>query len=154
METVSIYDISNQTWYQANTTGDIPPQLTLFCSVLAPASDNSSYNIYIYGGYNGINQTSIPSDDVYVLSVPQMVWTHAYNGTKAHGRSGHKCFRIYPDQMMVVGGIYAGDPTICLNGGIAEVFNLNTLEFQDSYDPTVWDEYSVPSVVTDNIGGK
>jgi Kelch motif len=154
METVSIYDITSQEWHLQNTTGDIPPQLTMFCSVVAPAQDGSSFNIYIYGGYNGINQTDIPSDNVYILSVPQMVWTLAYTGQSNHGRSGHKCIRVYPDQMMVLGGIYAGTPTICLDGGIIEVFNLNKLEFQDSYDPRLWDEYVVPDAITSNIGGK
>lgn len=154
METVSLYDIANDQWYQANTTGDIPPQLTLFCSVVAPAADKSSFNIYIYGGYDGINHTSIPSDDVYILSVPQMVWTHAYTGQSNHGRSGHKCFRVYPDQMMILGGVYAGNPLICLDGGITTIFNLNNLKFQDSYDPRVWTEYSVPGAITAKIGGK
>ena len=154
METVSIYDIASGNWYQQNTTGDIPPQLTMFCSVVAPARDDSSFNIYMYGGYDGINQSSIPSDDVYILSVPQMVWTRAYTGQSNHGRSGHKCFLVYPDQMMIIGGIYENNPVICLQGQIAEVFNVNNLRFQDSYDPRVWSEYSVPDIVTAKIGGK
>lgn len=154
MEIVSVYDIANKKWYQQNTTGDTPPQLTMFCSVVAPARDDSSFNIYIYGGYDGINQSSIPSDDVYILSVPQMVWTHAYTGQSNHGRSGHKCFMVYPDQMMILGGIYANNPIICLQAGIVEVFNLNNLKFQDSYDPRVWSEYRVPDAVTAKIGGK
>jgi hypothetical protein len=153
MDTVPIYDIANQAWHMQNTTGDIPPQLTLFCSVVAPAGDRSSFNIYIYGGYNGYNQSDPPSDNVYILSVPQMVWTLAYNGTSDHGRSGHTCIRVYPDQMMVLGGLYE-NPEICLQGGIVEVFNLNSLAFQDSYSPLVWEEYSVPDVVTAKIGGK
>ena len=83
-----------------------------------------------------------------------MIWTHAYIGKSDHGRSGHKCFMVYPDQMMVLGGIYEGNPEICLQGGMVEVFNLNNLEFQDSYDPREWNEYSVPDVVTAKIGGK
>ncbi|KUL85884.1 hypothetical protein ZTR_06378 [Talaromyces verruculosus] len=153
MDTVSVYDIANKKWYQQNTTGDIPPQLTMFCSVVAPARDDSSFNVYIYGGYDGLNQSSIPSDDVYILSVPQMIWTHAYTGQSNHGRSGHKCFMVYPDQMMIIGGIYENNPLICLQAGIAEVFNVNNLKFQSSYDPRVWSEYRVPDVVTAKIGG-
>ncbi|KAH8701598.1 hypothetical protein BGW36DRAFT_404554 [Talaromyces proteolyticus] len=153
METVSVYDVASKKWYQQNTTGDTPPQLTLFCSAVAIAQDRSSYNIYIYGGYNGINATATPSDDVYILSVPQFVWTHAYKGQASHGRSSHKCLAVYPDQMMVFGGIFQNNPNVCVDGGIVEVFNMNKLVFEDSYDPRVWNEYQVPSVVTAKIGG-
>jgi len=61
--------------------------------------------------------------------------------------------QVYPDQMFVLGGIHEGDATICLEGGIVEVFNLNTLTFQTSYSPTTWSEYKVPSLVTAQIGG-
>lgn len=125
----------------------------MFCSVMAPASDGT-FNIYIYGGFDGINAGSTPSDDVYILSVPSFTWVKVYSGQSSHGRSGHKCIKVYPDKMFVLGGIYKNDPLICLDGGFLQVFNLNTLEFQDSYDPNDWSNYSVPSIVTHNIGGK
>lgn len=153
MKTVAVYDVATKKWYQQNTTGEIPPQLTLFCSVLAIAEDRSSFNIHIYGGYDGLQANSTPSDDVYILSVPQFVWTHAHNGTSGHGRSSHKCLSIYPDQMMVIGGIFQNQQDTCLDG-IVEIFNINTLSFQDSYDPRIWDDYRVPDAVTANIGGK
>ncbi|KAL1968405.1 hypothetical protein VTN77DRAFT_1934 [Rasamsonia byssochlamydoides] len=152
METVSVYDVANKRWYQQNTTGDIPPQLTLFCSVVAAAQDGSSFNIYIYGGYNGINATDIPSDDVYVLSVPSFTWIKVYDGQVGHGRTGHKCIKVYPDQMFVIGGVYI-DPSVCLDGGIIQVFNLNTVTFQDSYNPENWSDYEVPATITARIGG-
>lgn len=152
MQTVPVYDIANNKWYMQQTSGDIPPQLTLFCSVMAAAADNSSYNIYIYGGYDGIDSSHPTSDDVYVLSIPSFTWVKVYSGTSTHGRSGHKCVKVYPDQMFVLGGIHQGDPTICLNA-IVQVFNLNTLQFQTSYSPATWSEYNVPSLVTAQIGG-
>jgi Kelch motif protein len=141
------------TRYMQQTSGDIPPQLTLFCSVVAAAADNSSYNIYIYGGYDGVDATYTTSDDVYVLSIPSFTWVKVYSGTSAHGRIGHKCVKVYPDQMFILGGI-PRDSEPCLEGGIIQVFNLNTLKFQDSYSPTTWSEYKVPSLVTAQIGGK
>jgi Kelch motif protein len=75
------------TRYMQKTSGDIPPQLTMFCSVVAAAADNSSYNIYIYGGYDGVNATYTTSDDVYVLSIPSFTWVKVYSGTSTHGRS-------------------------------------------------------------------
>jgi hypothetical protein len=155
METVSVYDVDSQRWYLQNTTGDTPPQLTQFCSVLASATDGSSHNIYIYGGYDGIEYDAAPSDDVYILSLPSFKWVKAYSGsgTTTHGRSGHRCMKVYPNQMFAVGGQRL-DPTNCLEGGVVVNFNLNTLAFQDYYEPTEWSEYKVPDILTEKIGGK
>lgn len=122
---------------------------------MAPAADRSSFNIYIYGGYDGVNVSATPSDDVYILSVPSFTWVKAYSGDGAvHGRSGHKCIKVYADQMFVLGGSYAGNPEQELGGSILQVFNLNTLRFQDTYDPTNYSDYEVPSLITAQIGGK
>lgn len=153
MQTVPVYDVDSQVWYLQNTTGDIPPQLTQFCSVLASASDGSSHNIYIYGGYNGLEYDSNPSDDVYVLSLPSFEWMKAYNGTSTHSRSGHRCIKIYPDQMLAIGGQHV-DSTKCLEGGLFAKFNLNNLVFENSYDPANWSEYRVPELITSRIGGE
>ncbi|KAJ5787340.1 hypothetical protein N7457_002330 [Penicillium paradoxum] len=152
METVSVFDVKTKTWYLQKTTGDIPPQLTDFCSVVASAEDGSSHNIYIYGGYDGIKYTNNPSDDVYILSLPSFKWVRAYEGTNTHSRSSHRCFKVYPDQMLVVGGQHV-DPSHCLEGGLVVNFNLNTLEFEDGYDPKKWGKYKVPNIVTQSIGG-
>jgi Kelch motif len=152
MTSLPVYDIVSKIWYMQNTTGDGPGQLTEFCSVVAPAKDSSSFNIYIYGGYDGLNSTSIPSDDVWILSVPAFAWVKGYSGIPAHGRRGHKCERIYPDQMLVIGGVNP-DASHCTKDGPVLVFNLNTLKFQNLYDPREWTDYAVPDVVTAAIGG-
>ena len=139
--------------YLQNTTGDIPPQLTLFCAVVATAADSSSHNVYIYGGYGGVDSGSTPSDDVYILSIPSFTWVKAYSGNDSHGRTGHSCIKVFPDQMFVLGGVFKSDPSICLDEGIIQVFNLNTLQFQTSYNSSSWQDYQVPSLVTALIGG-
>lgn len=152
MDTVAVYDISGDKWYLQNTTGEVPPQLTEFCSVYATANDSSSHNIYIYGGYDGLDTANTKSDDVYVLSVPSFEWVKLYEGDRAHGRSGHKCVKPYPDQMFVLGGAKIS-LSECVEGGIVQVFNLNTGRFQDKYDPTDWNHYAVPDMITGKIGG-
>lgn len=139
--------------YMQNTTGDIPPARSDFCSVVASAKDSSSYNIYIYGGYGGSDRAEISSDEVYILSVPSFTWIKAPQGRKEHGRRGHKCVKVLPNQMFVLGGLFLGQPD-CLDGGIIQVFNLNTVEFQNTYDPTKIEEYKVPSIVRQLIGGE
>lgn len=154
METLSIYDVQTGKWYLQNTTGETPPQLTQFCSVLASADDGSSHNIYIYGGYSGLDDTEIPSDDVYILSLPSFKWFRAYNGTQTHGRSGHRCFQVYPDQMLAIGG-YRTASTQCLEDGVIVNFNLNTLSFEEKYDPAgSYSSFKVPDIITKEIGGR
>ncbi|KAK2755748.1 hypothetical protein FQN54_005898 [Arachnomyces sp. PD_36] len=152
METLPIYDIENNNWYSQNTTGDIPGQLAQFCSVVAAASDGSSYNVYIYGGYDGLESSNRASDDVYILSIPSFRWIKAREGSDTQGRRSHRCVKPYPDQMFVIGGRLSADAT-CVTDGIMRVFNLNDLDFQDDYDPLKWSEYKVPKAVTDVIGG-
>ncbi|KIW42040.1 uncharacterized protein PV06_05627 [Exophiala oligosperma] len=152
MTTLPVYDVDGQKWYLQNTTGDAPGQLTEFCSVVAAANDSSSFNVYIYGGYDGLDASDEPSDDVWILSIPSFKWVKAYSGNKAHGRSGHRCVMPYPDQMFVIGGIHQNQAE-CVQGGIIQIFNLNKLEFQNTYDPNTWDVYQVPSAVSKAIGG-
>ncbi|KAI9704824.1 MAG: hypothetical protein M1836_006604 [Candelina mexicana] len=154
MKNVSIYDIEHQKWYTQQTNGDTPPQLTQACSVIASAKDGSSHNIYLYGGYDGLESDSKASDDVYILSLPSFTWIKAYTGNAAHGRRAHRCAKVYPDQMMVVGGIPQLDTYDCLDGGLLQVFNLNTLKWQNNYSPETWSEYRVPDLVTAKIHGK
>lgn len=54
--------------------------------------------------------------------------------------------------MLVVGGLYK-DPSLCLDGGIIQTFSLNDLEFRKTYAPDAVEEYLVPGVVTQQIGG-
>jgi hypothetical protein len=56
--------------------------------------------------------------------------------------------------MFVLGGVFKSDPSICLDEGIIQVFNLNTLQFQTSYNSSSWQDYQVPSLVTASIGGE
>ncbi|ETN38351.1 uncharacterized protein HMPREF1541_06386 [Cyphellophora europaea CBS 101466] len=148
MTSLPLYDIASEQWFVQNTTGtDSPPQLTQFCSVVAVDEDSSSFNVYIYGGYNGIDATNVPSDDVWVLSLPAFTWTKVYQGNGDHGRSGHQCVSPYPDKMFVIGGVHQNQAQ-CLNGGFIQVFNLNKLEFEDVYHPDDWEQYKAPEKIS------
>src|SRR3569833_3361718 len=69
MSTIDIYDIANDKWYQQPATGS-PPQLTRGCAVVATAQDASNYNIYYYGGYDGIHPADPYNDDVWIRARP------------------------------------------------------------------------------------
>lgn len=154
MSTIDIYDVASGDWYQQDTSGG-PGALTRGCAVVAPAQDSSSFNIYYYGGYDGLNLKEDFNDDVWVLSLPSFTWTKVATGTAGHGRAGQKCFMPYPDQMMIIGGSSAmpgGSPT-CLKDGVIQIFNLTSAEWMTRYDPADWGEYGVPEAVRRKIGG-
>jgi hypothetical protein len=152
MTSLPIYDIGNQQWFVQNASGHFPGQLTEFCSVVAQANGSSSFEIYIYGGYDGLNGSS--RADVWVLSVPAFVWIHAYDpgsdlpDNSTHARDSHVCVKPYPDQMLVIGG--ENSFTSCING-MMDVFNLSSLAWLGNYDPTIWADYTIPSIVAGNI---
>lgn len=154
MTNIDVYDVTGDEWYQQPTSGG-PGQLTRGCAVVAPAQDGSSFNIYYYGGYDGLHVTADFSDAVWVLSIPSFTWTKLADGKTSHGRAGHKCFMPYPDQMIVIGG-YApltGIAPKCVEGGIVQVFNLSSASWLTGYDPAKWSNYSVPDAVVKAIGG-
>ena len=155
MSRIDIYDVAGDRWYQQTTSGGPAGALTRGCAVVAPAQDGSSFNIYHYGGYDGLHVTGDFNDDVWVLSIPSFTWTKVASGTASHGRAGHKCFMPYPDQMMVIGG-YApltGTSARCVEGGIVQVFNLSSATWMTGYHPEKWSNYSIPDTVLKSIGG-
>ncbi|KAI1496657.1 hypothetical protein F5X99DRAFT_424377 [Biscogniauxia marginata] len=154
MSNIDIYDIANDKWYQQPTIG-APPALTLGCAVVVPAQDFSSYNIYHYGGYDGVNPGSDFNDDVWILSLPSFMWMKVSSGKAEHARAGHQCVMPYPDQMVTIGGYTTldGQSLKCLDGGILQVFNLTDGHWMEAYDPDSWNEYGVPEMIHLMIGG-
>ena len=154
MQVIDVYDVSKDAWYKQPTTNS-PGTRTRGCAVVAHASDLSSFNIYYYGGFDGIHVESAFDDDVWVLSLPSFTWTQINGGAPLHARAGHKCFMPYPDQMMAFGGYTprAGVAQDCLDGGPVVIFNVTSGEWMDSYDPTKYGKYGVPDKVQSVIGG-
>ncbi|KAA8651738.1 hypothetical protein EYZ11_000059 [Aspergillus tanneri] len=144
-------DNSNGTWYAQKASGDIPSGRTDFCLVSASAKDNSSHNIYMYGG-KGANEAY---DDIYVLSIPSFTWTKIYQGTSP--RYGHTCHLVANRQMLTVGGTTSSDlASYCdwEEKGVA-IFDMSTSgsskwgSVYNAYAPA----YQVPDTVYKVIGG-
>ncbi|KAG6017277.1 hypothetical protein E4U43_001885, partial [Claviceps pusilla] len=151
---IDIYDVASKEWYQQPTQGG-PGARARGCAVVAPASDFSSFNIYYYGGFDGIHPTKDFSDQVWVLSLPSFTWTLINEGSPSHARSGHKCFMPYPDQMMAFGGytsVNGGTPN-CLDQGPVVIFNLTSGQWMDTYSPSRYADYGVHSSVVKVVGG-
>jgi hypothetical protein len=112
-DSVDVFDISsyletsqsngNGTWYSQRTSGSLPQPRIDFCTIITSASDNSSHNIWVYGGRdpNSINGPAF-FDETYVLSLPSFHWIKIHQGNKP--RWGHTCHLAGGNQMITVGG--------------------------------------------------
>ena len=158
-DTVNIFDIgsylrdpnSNGTWYQQKTSGEIPPPRIDTCTVVASAPDNSSHNIYMFGGWDPTQQNRW-YDDVYVLSLPSFIWVKMYYAESP--RYGHTC-HLVGRQMITTGGrnIRRNITDYCdweLHG--IAVLDLPTMTWGSVFNATSG-TYEVSSSVVDKIGG-
>ncbi|KAF7939014.1 uncharacterized protein EAE98_001350 [Botrytis deweyae] len=97
MDQINIFDINsaynggNGSWFTQQASGNIPPRRMDSCTVVATAPDNSSYNIYLYGGQDG---GSVSYDDVFVLSLPSFTWIKVYESVPGSPRFGHTCHLV------------------------------------------------------------
>ncbi|KAF2847935.1 hypothetical protein T440DRAFT_455188 [Plenodomus tracheiphilus IPT5] len=159
MTDIHIYDLASSKWYTQTASGDIPPTRRQFCADVAWPDDQSSYNIYMYGGYGFGAPAAF--DDVYILSVPSFKWVKAFpEGNTPESSVGHGgCTAnvINGDQMIVIGGWFPtydqcdapdsqGQHNMVLgyNGGDGKLW--------DKFDPSLI-EYIVPTPIISAIGG-
>ncbi|KAF1345085.1 hypothetical protein BDV97DRAFT_40787 [Delphinella strobiligena] len=153
MSEVCVFDIesyydNSSTWYTQNATGDIPASRAQFCSVVVSAADNSSHNIYIYGGLGQSNQYF---DDIYVLSIPSFTWTKVY-GPGESPRFSHTCHLVGNRQMLTIGGILGSSNACDWETKGVGVLDLSTITWGSVYTPHNG-TYQVPDKVLATIGG-
>ena len=72
MNEILIYDVETSKWMKQKVTGEIPSPRSYTCSVLVPAPDLSSFQIYLF---SGTTQEGIYILDMHVLSIPAFTWT-------------------------------------------------------------------------------
>ncbi|KAF2085940.1 hypothetical protein K490DRAFT_74814 [Saccharata proteae CBS 121410] len=162
MSTIYIYDIASTKWYTQTATGEIPDMRRKFCAGATWAQDQSSYNIYLYGGLgvnNGSSNGSSAFDDVYILSLPSFTWIKWYPTTSGPG-SPHgilSCNVIDNSQMLIIGGWFP-ESQDCDAPTIWGTHNLNLGE--DGPQKAMWDlfepnitEYLVPPEIISVVGG-
>lgn len=146
VSSLSVFDVDSETWYTQPTSGTPPPKTAGSCTVVAHENGTESYQIYMYGGYEGTTLSGPAYNSVWILSVPSFQWTNV-TPPASEGRYGHVCVTPYPDQMLVVGGKGTYDDTRLPSGKIVEVLNLTSLQWLPSYDPSIWNEYAIPHIV-------
>jgi hypothetical protein len=129
-----------------------------FCGGATWAKDQSSYNIYIYGGAS-MPPLTVGYDDIYILSIPSFTWIKWYpteNGT-AYPHHSLTCDVIAPDQMIVMGGTFPNS-TQC---DVAANFGFHNMDMgKQNPDNAKWASfnntkktYKVPSEILAVVGG-
>ncbi|KAL6356259.1 hypothetical protein LRP88_09852 [Fusarium phalaenopsidis] len=109
MEEIMLYDVLSGKFYAQNATGNVPEVRRRFCAGVTWVEDQSSYNIYLYGGA-GEEEGSIGFDDIYILTLPTFEWIRMYptdtNKTGSFPHHSFTCNVVNEAQMFVHGGFF------------------------------------------------
>ncbi|KAK6513490.1 hypothetical protein TWF281_005114 [Arthrobotrys megalospora] len=161
---IDVFDISNNKWTKQATSGPTPKIRVNACAVVFSAPDNSSHNVYMYGGQNlqpAGDQTQY--DDMWILTIPSFTWVQVDTDGQSNppARAGHTC-HAYRGQVLVVGG-YVGTELSCDTG--IYVFDASTLQWQTTFhggpgtsgdstnDQSPDSFYGVPALIVSQVGG-
>ncbi|CUS12910.1 unnamed protein product [Tuber aestivum] len=157
---IHLYDIHAKKWHTQIAQGSIPNNRAFACASVASAPDNSSHNIFVHGGTDG---GSLSYSDTYVLSLPSFEWIEADPGRSTQSRMRHDCHMTTRHKMLVIGGRGQDQaiPTrssrkngVCDKYAVINVFDTNTMSWQDSWDPNDGStNFKLSKVITTVIGG-
>lgn len=149
MNEIHIYDIATSTWYIQLASGPtrfgVPKPRQQLCLTLAPAADNSSYNIFMYGG--GQNNRFGGYDEVWILSLPSFVWVKAYEGS--NGTVGASCHLYKQRQMLITGGRRSDNRDCHV---FWKIYDITDGAWKDEFNPAL-EGFQVPDVLMAEIGG-
>ncbi|KAM3070000.1 hypothetical protein ACMFMG_003964 [Clarireedia jacksonii] len=152
MTNITVFDPSSQGWYSQTATGDIPMSRRDICIIGVQSSSESTYEIFIYGGWNGNFDAAANKDSssVYILLLPAFRWIRA--GGSAPSRAGSACLVVGNRQMISIGG---RDPTSTAEYATADpwnfgigMFDLTKLSWTDTYNAYA-SVYQRPAVVSE-----
>ena len=162
MQVVHVFDIATHTWFAQSTTAHTefyPTSRRSFCSVVASASDNSSHNIYIYGGWDP--DSGNWSNEVFILTLPAFHWVLVYpsakdaSDIKIRETFGHRCQKMHEKHMVSFGGsqFYCN-----YNKGLKKfqdmaIFDMSSLTWTTKVELEN-PKYLVPQVLYEIIGGE
>lgn len=143
IDSVQIFDPASGVWYDQPVTGDIPPTRKEFC-LAGVASENSTYEIFLYAGWDGhLSSGEVPYDAAYVLTLPGFHWVQArYQANDP--RHALTCESVGGGQILTIGGLdtiqrhennlytepfETRDP---FTNGL-NIFDISTLTWKNSY---------------------
>ncbi|KAH7252247.1 hypothetical protein BKA59DRAFT_525623 [Fusarium tricinctum] len=160
MDQIILYDVLSGKSYFQNATGDVPKPRRRFCAGATWVKDQSSYNIYLYGGA-GEEEGSVGFDDIYILTLPSFTWIKMYpdgNGIGDYPHHSFTCNVVNEAQMLIHGGFFPlnDDCDVPDQWGLHDM-SLGRQNKDKApwmlYDPDLT-KYAVPTDVISVIGGK
>ncbi|KAK5131537.1 hypothetical protein LTR08_000864 [Meristemomyces frigidus] len=157
LDTIYLYDIASGKYYTQSTSGTTPSMRRRFCGGVSWTKDQSSYNIYFFGGLPPYDEQGLGYGDVWILSIPSFTWTQWYPSSFEH--HSLSCNVIDQSQMIIMGGYFPNSSNInCDAKSIWGQHNLNLGANDVAADewyqflPNVT-SYEVPTTIVDVIGG-
>ncbi|KAM5351446.1 hypothetical protein ACJ41O_004169 [Fusarium nematophilum] len=160
MDEIILYDILSGKSYFQNATGDVPELRRRFCAGATWVDDQSSYNIYLYGGA-GEEEGSVGFDDIYILSLPTFTWIKMYpadsNTTGDFPHHSFTCNVVNEAQMFVHGGFFPLNDEC----DVPDQWGLHNMDLgRQNDDNSPWalyepdkTKYVVPTDVISIVGG-
>ncbi|KAI0839992.1 hypothetical protein F5Y06DRAFT_303073 [Hypoxylon sp. FL0890] len=161
---IFIYDISSNTWYLQEATGDLSSFRAEFCADVSAPPDDSGFQVTIHGDRDIEGNAAL--NDVYVLSIPAFQWMKVNDsnnpdlqGFDSPGRRGPKCDVLNERQLIVSGGeVMMVDGSILnrecnmTNYPPFRVLDTSSYTWRSNFDPSLED--TVLNSVTAMIGGE
>ncbi|KAH7118465.1 hypothetical protein EDB81DRAFT_892077 [Dactylonectria macrodidyma] len=164
LDEIFLFDVANTKWYTQKTSGRTPEIRRRFCGGATWAQDQSSYNIYIYGGA-GFPPNTTGYDDIYILTIPSFQWIRGpyppnSNITGAYPKSMMSCNVVDNAQMLVIGGSYSNDSTYMCD--VDAVWGTHNMDLgEQNPDNAIWAQYqpnlttyAVPTDILTAVGGR
>ncbi|KAG0643309.1 hypothetical protein HOY80DRAFT_1094218 [Tuber brumale] len=158
---INIYSTKRSKWYTQHLPSDalVPGPRSSFCTAVKSASDGSSYQIYIMGGYEGLTPESdkegLTLKSVWVLSIPLFEWAKLSVSSIAIAGEpkrwiSPKCLAIGEHYIFYYGGRRAQETYDNVNA--AFLFDVNNSSWTDVFTPNEG-MYEIPPKVIGLIGG-
>ncbi|KAK2012912.1 cell wall anchored protein [Colletotrichum eremochloae] len=162
MDQIFIYDVLSSKWYTQKASGEVPEMRRRFCAGVTWAPDQSSYNIYMYGGATAPSVLGGGYDDLYVLSIPTFTWIKMYpigrNGTGDYPHHSLSCNMIPGRGQMIISGGQFPLASVCDSPSQWGTHNVDLGKQNPS--KSLWDlykpnktTYAVPDEVLAIVGG-
>ena len=163
IQTIHVFDIATEVWFAQPTTAQAeryPTSMASFCSVVASAGDNSSHNIYIYGGADSIQ--NFGRNEVFILTLPAFHWVLVYPSADdayidTRQTFAHRCEKVHEKHMVAYRGYNINnrcdyDKGLNKPQGMA-IFDMSSLKWTTEVE-LERSKYLVPEKLYEIIGGK
>ncbi|KAK0725070.1 hypothetical protein B0H67DRAFT_120924 [Lasiosphaeris hirsuta] len=155
---ISVFDVATEKWFWQAASGEVPEPRQGGCAVGLREPGEKSFEIFLYGGYNGLSENT--HTDVAVLSLPGFVWSRRAFGERKERNGAARSFAACAvageasRQMLVVGGVYQSREKVDYWRSVDPwpqglgVFDLTAMNWSSGWDPNAA-EYERPQAVRD-----